>query len=59
MKYHEVVGYTADADVWCPDCLPYDTDGRDSEGNDVHPIFAGDEKADEEYCNACRCKLIE
>lgn len=59
MKAWDVVGYTADVDVWCPDCLPFDAEGEDSEGNPVHPIFAVDEGAEVETCNVCRAKLME
>ncbi len=55
MKSYDVVGYAADADVWCEDCLikaGYSTSGRDSEGNDVYPVFAG-EMEEGECCGAC------
>ena len=53
-----VVGYTADAAIWCPSCaqLIYGEDGPircDSEGNDVHPVFASDELTPGEVCTRC------
>ncbi len=39
----QVVGYTADADMWCPDCATAkygDPPETDREGNLVHPVFA-------------------
>lgn len=61
VKDYEVIGYAADADIWCIKCLPYDdpdTD-KDSEGNEIHPIFVGDEDSHLEYCNACGENLWE
>ena len=64
MKAWDVIGYTADADIWCPECAieAYGTDldnRRDSEGNDVHPIFASDEFSGEYVCNRCNQPLME
>jgi hypothetical protein len=61
VKSYTVIGYAADADIWCEACLlaaGYKTDGQDQEGNDVHPLFAGDENADEEHCGSCGGKLL-
>jgi hypothetical protein len=61
-KSDNVIGYTADAAMWCPDCAereyPGCTDGdtvvEDGEGNEVHPSFAGDEAGDGgDYCGSC------
>ena len=49
-KAWEVVGFTADADVWCRDCAARaygpavltDRTVRDGEGNEVAPIFVSD-----------------
>jgi len=60
-KSYAVIGYAADATIHCPDCLTrmgYKVDGQDEEGNSVHPLFAGDEGADQEYCGICREKLM-
>jgi len=52
MKSFDIIAYSADADIYCPDCAETlypsceidDPDNRaeDGEGNEVHPIFAGD-----------------
>lgn len=61
-KSYEVIGYTADAACWCPACAEKaypgctedDATVEDGEGNEVHPIFAGDEGSESgEYCNDC------
>lgn len=54
---YTVTGYTADADVWCPACLPYDPEGVDAEGNPVTPIFADSEFDCPQYCCACGAAL--
>jgi len=51
-----IVGYTADADVWCCFCA-YRWYGRaegreDHHGNPVHPIYSSDEH-DGMGCNSC------
>lgn len=63
MKAWDIVGYTADADLWCPACATatYAPDGaaevpedaEDGEGNLVHPIFASDELEPGDRCGAC------
>jgi hypothetical protein len=63
MKSYTVIGYTADADIWCVKCAHEvyglnDGLGEDWEGNPIHPIFAGDENADEEHCGHCGDKLL-
>ena len=65
MKAWEIVGYTADADIWCGECAERvygpdkDDDSRtDSEGNPVHPLFASDEW-ESEACGCCGCRLDE
>ena len=46
MKSWTVIGFTADADIWCKDCAEeeYGPDDvrSDREGNLVNPIFASD-----------------
>jgi len=65
MKAWEVIGYTADADIWCPECAleAYGSLGRDTdldyEGNPIHPIFACDEWDYPPVCNCCCGSLIE
>ena len=64
MKAWEVIGYTADADIWCPTCAqeaysPLSTDTEDHEGNLVHPIFAVEEWDYPPVCNRCRDPLTE
>ena len=63
MKAWEVIGYAADAAVWCVDCAgetygPLDPDTEDQEGNVVHPIFACDEWEEAPVCNMCREPLL-
>lgn len=49
-KAWEVVGFTADAEVWCRDCAARaygpgvltDATVSDREGNTVHPIFVSE-----------------
>ena len=40
LKSYEVVGYAADADIWCVECARQYPNGRDGEGNEVAPVFA-------------------
>lgn len=55
-KVFEVIGYTYEADVHCPDCARKrftDPDhAEDREGNPVHPLFLGDVE-EPEYCGDC------
>ena len=61
-----IVGYSADADVWCPECAkhtyadqPLNESGDlseeafDHEGNPIHPIFSTDSPEVDECCNKC------
>lgn len=64
MKAWTVIGYTADADYWCEDCAATaygpDTESRkDSEGNDVHPIFASDDTPADAVCGRCFASIVE
>lgn len=52
-----VVGFTADADTWCPACLPYPEDGEDSEGNGIGAIFDESEWDSPVHCTACHALL--
>lgn len=60
-KAWEVVGYTADADVWCCLCAYRfygKAEGReDSEGNPVHPIFSSDVCHKGDVCSHCEEEL--
>ena len=67
MKLYQVIGYSFDADQHCivcaeghfgPAVLYPDTTCTDSEGNPVHPIFAGDDGASEEVCGDCGGRLM-
>lgn len=59
-----IIGFTADADFWCPDCAsavygPDIWDDQievlDSEQNPIHPVFALDEEPDGGWtCGHCR-----
>jgi rubredoxin len=66
--YTRVIGYTADADVWCPTCAarnygaadvgpnhePRVADfALDSEGNEVHSIFSTDDVPADWCCHVC------
>lgn len=63
MRHHEIVGYTYEAAFHCVDCTTdrfgacpcevRDVHGEDSEGNDVHPVFAGEEAWESETCDDC------
>ena len=60
-KAWEIVGYTADADVWCAACAeeqygPDSGDRKDREGNDVHPLFVSDDYGGES-CNSCEGEI--
>jgi hypothetical protein len=62
MHSYDIVGYTADCDVWCVYCFTeagYKDPGIDGEGNECHPIFAGEENVEEEVCCICHQPLIE
>ncbi len=67
MKAWDILGYTADADIYCPDCAERrygpDREGRlDREGNEVRPIFASDSSEWSEsgaYCGDCGRELVE
>jgi len=58
-KSYDVLGYTADADCWCPACArdaypgceTGDVEGH--EGNMVHPIFRDSEWDTPPYCGGC------
>jgi hypothetical protein len=68
----DIVGYTGDADQWCPPCakLVYDRridgilrtirqgDAIDHEGNTVAPLFRND-IAPDDICGRCRNDLSE
>lgn len=55
-KCYEVIGYTFDACVYCPECAP-DVLAREHEG--VHAIFACDEFYDGAVCDACGEVVVE
>lgn len=64
MQAWTIVGYTADASVWCTLCgeakypgCDGDADVYDGEGNAVHVIFASDEGWEEDTCAWCGEKL--
>jgi len=67
VKAWTVVGWSYDADFHCPDCArarfgdatdDEDDPPEDSEGNEIHPLFAGDEGAAGEHCGDCFHPLI-
>lgn len=63
MKAFEIIGWAYDADLHCDGCArerfgaKLDDDENapeDSEGNEVHPMFAGDEHDPAgEFCGDC------
>jgi hypothetical protein len=63
MNSYDIIGYTADAAVWCADCFEkagYTDPGEDNEGNPTHPIFADDVGNDEYgYCDECHESLMD
>lgn len=56
-EFFEVIGYTGNADVYCPACAQEiwgnPDNAIDSEGNKVHPVFLGDEWDYTPVCGAC------
>lgn len=68
MKHWDVIGYAYEAAFHCEDCtrdrFPEADDEfsnvTDSEGNDIHPVFAGDEHDPQgEYCDTCGAEISE
>jgi hypothetical protein len=66
MKSYDVVGYAYDAALHCVACASErfgdpDAEGlEDSEGNPVHPYFAGEAgEQDGETCNDCGEAILE
>ena len=57
MKDYAIVGWAYCADVHCTACAAaagMDSEGAlDSEGNEPHPVFAGDESVDIQACGTC------
>jgi len=55
---YRIIGYTADADTWCPTCATRNYGANletatDDEGNEVYPIFDTDEVASYWVCHSC------
>jgi hypothetical protein len=65
MNSYDVVGYSFNADCYCVDCTieafggEPDEDTEDSDGNPVHPIFAGDEHEETVCCGDCGAVIAE
>lgn len=68
MHATDVIGYAFDADIHCeactrarfPDADAEFSDVTDSEGNEIHPLFASDDHDDNgEYCGDCHAELWE
>jgi hypothetical protein len=62
VKSYEVVGYTADADVYCPSCArecygSVDTGAVDREGNEVGVIQADSTWDYQPTCTVCRAEI--
>lgn len=56
MTNARVVGYVADAGVYCTWCAPplwAKDEAQDASGNPVHPIFENDEERGKDNCDAC------
>lgn len=69
MNHTDIVGYTYETDIHCPECaaerfgwcecdIPNDVHGVDGDGNEITPIFAGDEGVDDMTCSDCNEPLI-
>lgn len=64
MKHFDVIGYTFEASIYCPCCTHerFPTgEGTDREGNEIHPIFAGEEFGPNELvtCDDCNAEIHE
>ena len=69
MKAYDIIGWAYDGDYHCEGCawrrfgrkLLDDTNPpEDSEGNEVHPMFAGDEFGEDgECCGDCGAEIVE
>jgi hypothetical protein len=57
MKAFQIVGYTYNRSVHCPDCASKDNmtaeDATDMDDNLVCAVFAGDESWEIEICDGC------
>jgi hypothetical protein len=68
VKAWDIVGFTADADIWCCGCAVAtygqavygDVPVPDGEGNAVWPVFASDEcyGRPEARCGSCHGSLV-
>ena len=60
-KLYEVIGYAYDADLHCVDCtkerFPLPNQAVDSEGNEVYPVFLGEEDNENSVCADCHLPL--
>ncbi len=55
-KLYEVIGFTYNAGIHCLECtrvLFREFKGQDLEGNEIHPIFFGDEHPSTPVCEDC------
>ena len=56
-KSYEILGYNANCSTYCIFCAVTagiaDDDYIDAEGNEAHPIFAGDEDIQAFTCDCC------
>lgn len=64
MNLFDVVGYSFEASIHCPDCTIRRFGGdideaTDREGNAVHPIFRSDCESDAEHCDDCGDDILE
>lgn len=69
MKFWEIIGWAYEADTHCPACArarfganvaELEPCPDDSEGNPIHPMFAGDEHDPAgEWCGDCRAEIWE
>ena len=67
MKSYDVLGYTADADVYCPTCADRRygpqpevltaEEWQDDEGNEIGVIFADSEWDSPQHCSDCQVFL--
>lgn len=68
MKAYDIIAYTYDADIHCEACADKQFGKKlyneknpptDSEGNEVHPVFASDEITDDTCCGTCHCIILD
>jgi hypothetical protein len=69
LRSFDIIGYTYEGANHCDDCAAErfgrcpcdlaDVHGTDGEGNEVYPIFAGDEQDGSVFCDTCGTTIYE